>query len=65
MARNVYLVGSVPMANAAEVFETVSAALGARIKRLPDGGTRIRSVCPQDAGAARFRENRRASALEG
>src|SRR6202166_3751658 len=39
MARNVYLVGSVPMANAAEVFETVSAALGARIKRLPDGET--------------------------
>jgi signal transduction histidine kinase len=34
------------------------------IKRRPDGGTRIRSVCPQDAGAARFRENRRASALE-
>jgi hypothetical protein len=34
------------------------------IKRRPDGGTRIRSVCPQDAGAARFRENRHASALE-
>src|ERR1700730_9842683 len=42
MARNVYLVGSVPMANAAEVFETVSAALGARIKRLPDGETGAR-----------------------
>src|SRR5580704_7017173 len=39
MARNVYLVGSVPMASAAEVFETVSAALGPRIKRLPDGET--------------------------
>src|SRR5580692_2906530 len=39
MARNVYLVGSVPMASAAEVFEKVSAALGPRIKRLPDGET--------------------------
>src|SRR4029077_4298165 len=42
MARNVHLVGSVPMANAAEVFETVSAALGPRIKRLPDGETGAR-----------------------
>src|SRR5580692_11379805 len=39
MARYVYLVGSVPMASAAEVFEKVSAALGPRIKRLPDGET--------------------------
>jgi len=39
MSRNVYLVGSVPMASAAEVFEKVSAALGPRIKRLPDGET--------------------------
>ena len=39
MARNVYLVGSVPMGSAAAVFETVSAALGSRIKRLPDGET--------------------------
>jgi len=39
MARNIHLVGSVPMANAPEVFETVSAALGPRIKRLPDGET--------------------------
>jgi hypothetical protein len=39
MARNVYLVGSVPMANAKEVFERVSAALGPRVKRLPDGET--------------------------
>jgi hypothetical protein len=39
MARNIYLVGSVPMANTAEVFEKVSAALGERIKRLPDGET--------------------------
>ena len=39
MARNVHLVGSVPLANAREVFETVSAALGERLKRLPDGET--------------------------
>src|SRR5271154_5548652 len=39
MSRNVYLVGSVPMASAGEVFEKVSSALGSRIKRLPDGET--------------------------
>ena len=39
MARDVHLVGSVPMANAREVFETVSRALGPRIRRLPDGET--------------------------
>ncbi len=39
MAHDVYLVGSVPMANAEQVFETVSAALGTRIKRIPDGET--------------------------
>jgi hypothetical protein len=32
------------------------------IKRLPDGGTRIHSICPQDAGAARFRRDRRGAA---
>src|ERR1700690_3064767 len=42
MARNIYLVGSVPMANAQDVFAQVSAALGARIKRLPDGETGAR-----------------------
>jgi hypothetical protein len=41
--RDVYLVGSVPMANAQEVFEQVSAALGRRIKRIPDGETGERS----------------------
>jgi hypothetical protein len=41
--RDVYLVGSVPMASAQEVFETVSAALGSRIKRIPDGETGERS----------------------
>src|SRR5262249_51801939 len=42
--RNVYLVGSVPMASAEDVFERVSAALGPRIKRIPDGETGNRSV---------------------
>lgn len=40
--RNVHLVGSVPMANAEAVFRQVSAALGPRIKRLPDGETGAR-----------------------
>jgi hypothetical protein len=39
IARNIHLVGSVPLSNSREVFETVSAALGPRIKRLPDGET--------------------------
>ncbi len=38
-ARKVYLVGSVPMADAATVFETVSAALGPSLLTLPDGET--------------------------
>jgi hypothetical protein len=37
--RGVYLVGSAPLANAQEMFEKVSAALGPRIKRIPDGET--------------------------
>ncbi len=36
---DVYLVGSVPMANAEEVFTAVGTSLGARIKRIPDGET--------------------------
>jgi hypothetical protein len=43
MGHDVHLVGSVPMASAQEVFETVSAALGGRIKRIPDGETGARS----------------------
>jgi hypothetical protein len=39
MSRDIYLVGSVPMASAREVFERVSEVLGTRIKRLPDGET--------------------------
>jgi signal transduction histidine kinase len=40
-----------------KLMEYRSAVIGGvfKIKRLPDGGTRIRSVSPQDGGAARFR----------
>jgi hypothetical protein len=43
MPRNIHLVGSVPLVDAEHVFRAVSAALGARVKRLPDGETRERS----------------------
>ena len=43
MPRNIHLVGSVPLADARIVFETVSAALGSRLKRIPDGETGERS----------------------
>jgi hypothetical protein len=43
MARSVHLVGSVPLADAGAVFATVSAALGPRLKRIPDGETGARS----------------------
>jgi hypothetical protein len=43
MTRHVHLVGSVPLASAREVFATVSAALGVRLKRIPDGETGERS----------------------
>ena len=39
MAHNVHLVGSVPLADAREVFATVSAVLGQHLKYLPDGET--------------------------
>jgi hypothetical protein len=39
MAHDIYLVGSVPMANAEAVFGAVGGALGARIKQIPDGET--------------------------
>jgi hypothetical protein len=41
--RNVHLVGSVPLANAHDVFVAVSAALGPRLRRIPDGETGERS----------------------
>lgn len=41
--RNVYLVGSVPLGSVAEVFETVSAAFGNRIRQIPDGEVGERS----------------------
>lgn len=39
MPRDIYFVGSIPMADARTVFETVSAAFGPRIKRIPDDET--------------------------
>src|SRR5262245_38265165 len=41
--RDVHLVGSVPLANAEQVFATVAEALGPRLKRIPDGETGARS----------------------
>jgi methionine synthase II (cobalamin-independent) len=41
--RNVHLVGSIPLADARAVFETVSAVLGPRLLRIPDGETGQRS----------------------
>jgi hypothetical protein len=41
--RHVHLVGSVPLRDAREVFETVSAALGDKLRRIPDGETGERS----------------------
>src|SRR3974390_1396218 len=41
--RHVHLVGSVPLDNARDVFETVSAALGSKLRRIPDGETGARS----------------------
>lgn len=39
MSHDVHLVGSVPMPSAEDVFAAVSAALGRRLKRIPDGET--------------------------
>jgi len=39
MGLSVHLVGSVPLASAREVFETVGAALGPHLRHLPDGET--------------------------
>ena len=43
MSHDVYLVGSVPLGNAEQVFRTVSAAFGSKLKRVPDGETGERS----------------------
>ena len=43
MSHDIHLVGSVPLADAQAVFETVSAVLGPRLKRIPDGETGERS----------------------
>jgi len=43
MAHGAHLVGSVPLASAETVFETVGAQLGDRLRRIPDGETGPRS----------------------
>jgi SAM-dependent methyltransferase len=42
-ARGVHLVGSVPLASAETVFQTLAAAIGDRLRRIPDGETGPRS----------------------
>jgi hypothetical protein len=39
MSRDIYLVGSVPLASAEDVFKTVAPLFGDRLKRIPDGET--------------------------
>jgi hypothetical protein len=39
MSRSIHLVGSFPAQDASEVFKTVSAAFGPRIRQIPDGET--------------------------
>jgi PAS domain S-box-containing protein len=50
-----------------KLMEYRSAVIGGvlKIKRLPHGGTRIRSVCPQDGGAAGFRKDHHAQRIDG
>jgi ubiquinone/menaquinone biosynthesis C-methylase UbiE len=43
LAHGVHLVGSVPLASAEAVFQAVAAALGDRVRRIPDGETGPRS----------------------
>ncbi|HSF07709.1 MAG TPA: class I SAM-dependent methyltransferase [Methylomirabilota bacterium] len=43
LAHGVHLVGSVPLASAEVVFRTVAAAIGDRLRRIPDGETGPRS----------------------
>jgi hypothetical protein len=40
---DIHLVGSIPLRNASEVFQTVGATLGPRLLRIPDGETGERS----------------------
>jgi hypothetical protein len=51
MTRAIMLVGSVPLANSTEVFETVGGHLGPLIGRIPDGetGERLQFIAFQDA----------------
>ena len=43
--RDIFLVGSIRLANAENVFRTVASVLGEKVRRIPDGETGIaRSV---------------------
>lgn len=42
MLNGIHLVGSVPLASSAEVFDVVGGALGDHLRRLPDGETGVR-----------------------
>jgi PAS domain S-box-containing protein len=50
-----------------KLMEYRSAMIGGvmKIKRLPDGGTRVRSVCPQHGGAARSGKDHQARRSDG
>lgn len=41
--QGVHLVGSIPLANAEEVFRTAGSTLGGRLRRIPDGETGVRT----------------------
>src|SRR6185437_2420998 len=43
VAHGAHLVGSVPLADAAAVFQAASAILGAQLRRIPDGETGVRT----------------------
>jgi hypothetical protein len=42
-AREVHLVGSIPLADTEDVFGTVAQTLGEKASRIPDGETRLRA----------------------
>ena len=41
--KGVHLVGSIPLKDSAEVFQTLGTSLGTRLRRMPDGETGERS----------------------
>ena len=43
LTQTIHLVGSIPLSNSAEVFDTICGAFGQHLRRLPDGETGIRT----------------------